>query len=83
MDLVNLLMNRSQRKLPRMPGVYSKAVLLILLALGLAVFGVVRLGRTLEPGQRPVLYLVFVLALVWLAFKLVNSGIIGRATDGG
>lgn len=53
-------------------------MLLILVALGLAVFGVVRLGRELEPGQRVVLVLVFILALVWVAYKLVDSGILGR-----
>jgi hypothetical protein len=58
-------------------------LLLILLALGLAVFGIVRLALTLEPWQRPVLILVFILALVWLAFKLVDSGILGRSTGGG
>ena len=50
--------------------------------LGLAVFGVVRLGRTLEPRQRIVLVLVFAFALVWVAYKLVDSGILGRTTDG-
>jgi hypothetical protein len=57
-------------------------VVLILLALGLAIFGVVRLGRTLEPGQRIVLVLVFVVALVWLILKLVQLGYLGRATAG-
>ncbi len=58
-------------------------MLLILVALGLAVFGVVRLGRTLEPGQRVVLVLVFVLAVIWVVYTLVDSGILGRTTDGG
>ena len=56
-------------------------MLLILVALGFAIFGVVRLGRTLEPGQRVVLVLVFILAVVWLAFELINRGVLGRATD--
>jgi hypothetical protein len=58
-------------------------VLLILIALGLAVFGVVRLGRTLAPGQRAVLVLVFILAVVWVIFRLIDSGMLGRATRGG
>ena len=55
----------------------------MLVALGLAVFGVIRLGRTLEPGQRVVLVLVFVLAVVWVVYKLIDSGILGRTTDAG
>jgi hypothetical protein len=58
-------------------------VVLMLVALGLAVFGVIRLGRTLEPGQRVVLVLVFVLAVVWVVYKLIDSGILGRTTDAG
>jgi hypothetical protein len=58
-------------------------VLLILLAFGLAVFGVVKIGRTLEPRQRVVLVLVFVFAIVWVVYKLIDSGILGRTTDGG
>ena len=57
-------------------------VVLILLALGLAIFGIVRLGRTLESGQRVVLVLVFVAAVVWLLLKLVQLGYLGRATAG-
>ena len=55
----------------------------MLVALGLAIFGVVRLGRTLEShGQRVVLVLVFVFAVVWVVYKLIDSGILGRTTDG-
>jgi hypothetical protein len=53
-------------------------VLLILVALGLATFGVVRLGRTLTPGQRIVLVTVFILGVVWLVFSLINAGLLGR-----
>ena len=60
-----------------------KDVLLMLVALGLAVFGVVRIGRTLEPRQRVVLVLVFVFAVVWVVYKLIDSGMLGRTTDGG
>jgi hypothetical protein len=62
-------------------GGYTRAVLLILIALGLAIFGVVRLGRTLETGQRAVLVVVFICGLVWLVFTLINAGLLGRATD--
>jgi len=55
-------------------------VLLILVACGLAVFGVVRLAQTLEPRQRVVLVLVFILAIVWLILKLVDLGVLGRVT---
>ncbi len=66
---------------PRCDG-YTHDVLLMLVVLGLAVFGVVRLGRTLEPRQRIVLVLVFAFAVVWLAYKLIDSGILGRTTHG-
>lgn len=56
-------------------------MLLIPIALGLAVFGLMRFGRTLEPGQRWVLAVVFILGLVWLGFTLVNAGLLGRATE--
>ena len=55
-------------------------MLLILVACGLAVFGVVRLAQTLEPRQRVVLVLVFILAIVWLILKLVDLGVLGRVT---
>jgi hypothetical protein len=54
----------------------------MLVVLGLTVFGVVRLGRTLEPRQRIVLVLVFAVAVVWVAYKLIDSGILGRTTHG-
>jgi uncharacterized membrane protein len=57
---------------------YTSRVLLILVALGLAIFGVVRLAHTLEPRQRIVLVLVFVVAIVWLVLKLVQVGLLGR-----
>lgn len=56
-------------------------MLVILIVLGLAIFGVVQLGRTLKPGERVVLVGVFILALVWLAFWLVNAGLLGRSTN--
>ena len=59
---------------------YTSRVLLILVAFGVAVFGVVRLARPLEPGQRVVLVLVCIAGLVLLILKLVQLGILGRAT---
>ena len=55
-------------------------MLLILVALVLAVFGTIRLTRTLEPGQRALAWLVFVLAIALLFWKLVQAGILGVAT---
>jgi hypothetical protein len=57
-------------------------VLLILVAFGFAVFGVIRLASTLEPRQRVVLVLVFVLGLVYLIVKLQQLGLLGHRTDG-
>ncbi|MEO7275016.1 MAG: hypothetical protein ABIX28_21245 [Vicinamibacterales bacterium] len=56
-------------------------MVLILVALGLAIFGTMRLTRPLEPGQRAVAWLVFVLALLWLFVTLMQMGLLGRATD--
>jgi predicted membrane channel-forming protein YqfA (hemolysin III family) len=56
-------------------------MLLMLAALGLAIFGVVQLGRTLTPGQRVALAVTFFLALVWLVLWLIKTGVLGRATD--
>jgi len=55
-------------------------VVLILVALVFAVFGVIRLTRELEPGQRAVAWAVFVLAIVWLVWTLVQMGVLGRVT---
>jgi len=55
-------------------------VLLILIALGLAVAGTLRLTRSLEPGQRVVAWLVFILAVAWILMTLVRMGLLGRAT---
>jgi hypothetical protein len=57
-------------------------VLLILAVLGLAVFGVIRLASTLEPRQRVLLVLVFVLGLIYLIVKLNQLGLVGRHTGG-
>jgi hypothetical protein len=55
-------------------------VLLILVALGLGIFGTIQVTRKMEPGQRVVAWLVFVLAILWLLWKLVQMGVLGRAT---
>ena len=56
-------------------------MLLMLAALGLAIFGVVQLGRTLTPGQRVALALTFVFVLFWLDLWLIKIGALGRASD--
>jgi hypothetical protein len=58
-------------------------VLLILLAIGLAIFGTFRLTRSMEPGERLVAWLVFVLAVAWVFTKLVQMGVLGRGTGAG
>jgi hypothetical protein len=57
-------------------------VVLILVALALAIFGTVHFTRSLQPGQRAVAWLVFVLAVAWLFWKLVQMGILGRVSGG-
>ena len=52
----------------------------MLVVLALTIWGVVYLARSLEPKQRVVLVLVFIAALVYLILKLVELGILGRAT---
>ena len=52
----------------------------MLVVLALTIWGVVNLARPLEPKQRVVLVLVFIAALVYLILKLVELGILGRAT---
>ena len=56
-------------------------MLLVLVVFGLAVFVVVRLAKTLEPRQRVVLVVVFILAVVWLLMKLVQMGVLGRVAS--
>jgi len=57
-------------------------MLLILVALVLAVIGVIRLASTLEPRQRVVLILVFLSGLIYLTLKLNQLGLVGHRTDG-
>ena len=53
----------------------------MLAVLVVAVFGVMRLASTLEPRQRVVLVVVFVVGLVLLILKLINLGLLGRYTE--
>jgi hypothetical protein len=62
-------------------GTTIRDMLLILVVLGLAVFGLVRLAKPLEPGQRVVLVLVFVAAIVCLVLKLIQLGLLGRVSE--
>ena len=58
----------------------TSRVLVMLVVLALTIWGVVNLARPLAPKQRVVLVLVFIAALVYLILKLVELGILGRAT---
>ena len=59
---------------------YTPRVILIVIVLVLAVIGVVRLAKTLEPSQRVVLVVVFLLGVVYVASKLMQLGLLGRQT---
>ena len=55
--------------------------MLLIIAVGvLAVIGVVRLGRSLEPRQRVLQVAVFVLDVVYLVRKLMQFGLLGLHT---
>jgi hypothetical protein len=54
-------------------------VLLILIALGLAGFWCSPVRS--DAGAGSTARVVLVLAIAWLIFKLIDSGILGRATD--
>jgi hypothetical protein len=56
-------------------------VVIILAVLVLAIFGVVRLGRTLEPKQRVWLVIVFICAIAYVLVQLVQLGYLGQRTD--
>ena len=58
-------------------------MLLILTALIVAGYGTARLTRALEPGQRAIAWLAFILAIAWLFGKLVQAGVLGRQEIGG
>jgi hypothetical protein len=55
-------------------------LLVILVALALAVFGMTQFTRELQPKQRAVAWAVFVVAIVWLFSKLVQMGLLGRSS---
>jgi hypothetical protein len=65
---------------PRKTNRYTRRVLLILVALVLAIVGTIRLTRELEPGQRAVAWGVFVVVIAFAFWKLVEMGVLGRAT---
>jgi len=56
-------------------------VVVLLVVAVLAIFGVVRLGRTLEPKQRVVLVIAFSCVLAYVLFQLVHLGYLGQHTD--
>ena len=56
-------------------------MVVLLAVLLLAIFGIVRLGRTLEPRQRVVLVIVFICAIAYVLFQLVQLGYLGQRTD--
>ena len=53
----------------------------MLLALALAVLGVIRLAQTLEPKQRIVLVLAFVCGLAYLTLTAIHWGLLGQRKD--
>ena len=57
-------------------------MLLILGAFALAIFGTIHFTRSLEPKQRVAAWLVFILAVIWLFWKLVQMGLLGQASGG-
>jgi hypothetical protein len=72
--------SEQQRRAPAGGSRYNSRVVLMLAALGLALFGVIRLSQTLEPRQRVVLVFVFILGVAWVLMQLVRLGILGRVT---
>jgi hypothetical protein len=56
-------------------------LLVILVALALAIFGIIRLAQPLEPKQRVVLVMVFICGLAYLTFTLIQWGLLGQRTD--
>lgn len=58
-------------------------MLLILVAVAIAIVGTIRLTRTLGPGQRIVAWAVFLVAIAWLIWTLVQMGVLGRTSGAG
>jgi uncharacterized membrane protein len=56
-------------------------VVVIIAVVGLAIFGVVRLGRELEPRQRVVLVIVFIAVMAYALLRLVQLGYLGQRSD--
>jgi uncharacterized membrane protein len=53
-------------------------MVVILAALILGIFGIVRLGRSLEPRQRVVLVVAFISVVAYFLLKLVQLGYLGQ-----
>ena len=62
-------------------GIESARVVVIIAVTVLAIFGVVRLGRELEPTQRVVLVIVVIVAIAYALFQLVQLGYLGQRSD--
>jgi uncharacterized membrane protein len=56
-------------------------VVVIIAVVVLAIVGVMRLGRDLEPRQRVVLVIVVIGAIAYALFQLVQLGYLGQRTD--
>ena len=56
-------------------------MVVILAVIVLAIFGVVRLGRELEPKQRVVLVLVVIVVIAYALSQLVQLGYLGQRGD--
>ena len=62
-------------------GIESARVVVLIAVVVLAIFGVVRLGRDLEPRQRVVLVLVLIAAIAYALLRLVQLGYLGQRSD--
>ena len=61
--------------------VESTRVVVLIAVVVLAAFGVVRLGRELEPRQRVVLVIVVITGIAYALFHLVQLGYLGQRSD--
>lgn len=53
---------------------------MILVVLGGAIFGMIHLTRTWERGERATAWVVFVLAIILVFWKLAQMGVLGRVS---
>ena len=56
-------------------------MVIILAAIALSIFGLVRLGRTLEPKQRVVAVVIVIGVIAYVLFQLVQLGYLGQRID--